>query len=515
MARTPLLTELEGIAARISAEEAGPTRRQFLRGAGAVGALAGVSALGPGGRLLANARAAGSPRVVVVGAGLAGLTAAYRLKQAGITAQLHEAADRVGGRCWTIRGAFADGQIAEHGGELIDTGHLDVRQLANELGLTLDNLFQAQAGGTEDRYYFDGRPYSYTQATNDIKGIWQQIKRDVQDASYPTTYTSSTQRGRELDQLSIAGWIDRYVPGGGSSKLGQLLDVAYNIEYGAETTEQSSLNMLYLLGFAGQGNLRVFGKSNEKYHVRGGNDQIATRLAALLPGQITTGSELVAVRRNADGTYGLSLKQGSRSVSATADHVILALPFSILRSSVDYSKAGFSTVKKTAIEQLGMGTNSKLAVQFTDRHWNSVGNNGNTYSDTGYQATWDVSRAQQGASGILVDYTGGTIGAGFGSGTAASRAQQFLAQLEPVIPGISAKWNGRATLDYWPGYRWTKGSYSYWKTGQYQLFAGAEGERSGNCHFAGEHCSIDFQGYLNGAVVTGQDAAAELLADLK
>ncbi len=515
MARTPLLTELEGIAARVATEEDGPTRRQFLRGAGAAGALAGVSALGPGGQLLGSARAAGSPRVVIVGAGLAGLTAAYRLKQAGITAQVHEAADRVGGRCWTIRGAFADGQIAEHGGELIDTGHIDVRQLANELGLTLDNLFQAQVNGTEDHYYFDGRPYSYTQATNDIKGIWQQIKRDVQDASYPTTYTSSTQRGRELDQLSVAGWIDRYVPGGRGSNLGQLLDVAYNIEYGAETTEQSSLNMLYLLGFAGQGNLRVFGKSNEKYHVRGGNDQIATRLAALLPGQITMGSELVGVRRNADGSYALSLKQGSRTVTATADHVILALPFSILRSSVDYSKAGFSIVKRTAIEQLGMGTNSKLAVQFTDRHWNSLGNNGNTYSDTGYQATWDVSRAQPGASGILVDYTGGTVGASFASGTPASRAQQFLAQLEPVIPGISAKWNGRATLDFWPGYRWTKGSYSYWKTGQYQLFAGAEGERSGNCHFAGEHCSIDFQGYLNGAVVTGRNAAAELLADLK
>ena len=74
--------------------------------------------------------------------------------------------------------------------------------------------------------------------------------------------------------MSVAAWIDRYVPGGHGSRLGQLLDVAYNIEYGAECTQQSSLNMLYLLGYAGQGQLRIFGKSNEKLHVRGGNDQI-------------------------------------------------------------------------------------------------------------------------------------------------------------------------------------------------------------------------------------------------
>ena len=74
--------------------------------------------------------------------------------------------------------------------------------------------------------------------------------------------------------MSIIDWIDAYVPGGMSSKLGQLLDVAYNIEYGAESSEQSSLNLLYLLGYSGQGQLRIFGPSNEKYHVRGGNDQI-------------------------------------------------------------------------------------------------------------------------------------------------------------------------------------------------------------------------------------------------
>jgi monoamine oxidase len=507
MARTPIMSKVQLAAAEAAA---GTTRREAIKRAGA--ATAGLALARP---WLPMAQAATAPRIAVVGGGLAGLTAAYRLKQAGYAAQVYEASDRLGGRCWTIRGAFADGQIAEHGGELIDQGHTAMRQLTHELGLDLDNLLAAQPNGTEDFYYFDGQPYSFKQATNDLKAIWQQIHSDVSAASYPTLYTQSTERGRELDKMSIAQWIDLYVPGGLASKLGQLLDVAYNIEYGAETTDQSALNMLYLLGYSGQGNLRIFGPSNEKYHVVGGNDQVPARMAQALPGQITMGSELIAIARNGDGTYRLTFQQGLKTTSVTADQVVLALPFSIMRSSVDWSQAGFSPVKARAIRELDMGTNSKLHVQFTDRHWYGLGNNGNTYADTGFQDTWEVTRAQPGAAGILVDYTGGKIGASFGSGTPASRAKQFLGQIEPVLPGITAKFNGRATIDYWTGYQWTKGSYSYWKVGQYQAFAGAERERSGNCHFAGEHTSIDFQGYLNGGVESGERAASEILADLK
>ena len=83
-----------------------------------------------------------------------------------------------------------------------------------------------------------------------------------------------------------------------------------------------------------------------------------------------------------------------------------------------------------------------------------------------------------------------------------------------MLPGLSAKWNRRATIDYWAGNPWTNGSYSYWKVGQYTKFAGAEREIEGACHFAGEHTSIDFQGYLNGAVETGQRAAGEVITSL-
>jgi monoamine oxidase len=319
--------------------------------------------------------------------------------------------------------------------------------------------------------------------------------------------------------MSITDYIKAYVPGGIKSPLGQLLDVAYNIEYGAECTDQSSLNMLYLLAYSGQGQLRIFGPSNEKYHVRGGNDQIVsnsarTGLADILQDQIHLGKAMSSIQRNSDGTYTLGFSDGS---TVPAARVVLALPFSILRK-LDYGKAGFSDLKKKAIKELGMGTNSKLHVQFTDRFWYTLDNNGNTFADTGYQNTWEVTRAQPGEPGILVDYTGGKIGASFKpeNGDASARANQFLDQINPVLPDLRDHWiDGKATIDYWTGNPWTLGSYSYWKVGQYTRFGGIEGVQEGAVHFCGEHTSVDFQGYLNGGVETGYRAAAEVIDALR
>jgi monoamine oxidase len=507
MARTPLAGRIEQLAAQVGGEI---TRRDALKRAGV---LTGAAMAAGATRWAPLANAATAPRIAVVGGGLAGLTATYRLKQAGHVAQLYEArTDRLGGRCWsdTFPGSNI---IYEHGGELIDQSHTAIRQLAQELGLNLVNLLSAETNGTEGFNLFDGSYYSETEATNDLKGIWQQIHSDVSAASYPTLWNLSTLRGRELDAMSIAQWIDNYVPGGHGSKLGQLLDVAYNIEYGGECTEQSSLNMLYLLGYSGQGQMRIFGPSNEKYHTVGGNDQITERLAANLQGQINMGYELRAVARNSDNTWTLSFNNG-RTVKA--DRVVIAIPFSILRS-VDLKKAQFEPRKMRAIDELGMGTNSKLHVGFKNRFWRDLGCNGETYSDSGYQNSWEVSRGQGTARdpGLLVNYTGGNVGASFGSGTPTSRAQQFLGQIEPLLPGATANWDGNATIDYWPGYEWTKGSYSYWKVGQYTAFAGIERTEQNGCHFAGEHTSVDFQGYLQGGVETGQRAASEILAAYK
>jgi monoamine oxidase len=223
------------------------------------------------------------------------------------------------------------------------------------------------------------------------------------------------------------------------------------------------------------------------------------------------GWELTAVARNTDGTWTLSFSSG-RTVKA--DRVVMAIPFSVLRG-VNLKKAQFEDRKMRAINELGMGTNSKLHVGFKKRYWRDLGCNGETYADSGYQNTWEVSRGQGGTTGLLVNYTGGDIGATFGSGTPTTRAQQFLGQIEPLLPGATANWNGNATIDFWTGNPYTKGSYSYWKVGQYTAWSGIAGVEQAGCHFAGEHTSVDFQGYLQGGVETGQRAANEIIAAYK
>jgi monoamine oxidase len=493
-----------------TADDSAISRRKFIRTVSTA-----TAALALPRSLFGAPQVATSARVVVVGAGLAGLTCAYRLKRSGIIAPVYEANTRLGGRCWTRRGDFAQGQNAERGGELIDQGHTTIRHLAQELGLPLDNLLAAEPNGSTIFPHFDGVAYAYRDVVRDLRRIWQPLHRDLIEAGFPTLYNDYTTRGAQLDQMSITDWINQTVPGGIGSRLGQLLEVAYTIEYGAECDVQSALNLIYLLGYNSPGQFTLFGHSNEKYHVRGGNDQIVSRLASLLGSQITTGQPLVALRRNPAGTYTLRFQISDQFTDVTADYVVLALPFSFLKNSVDLTEAGFSELKMIAIQELAMGSNSKLNLQFDSRHWGTLRCNGETYSDRGYQASWEVTRAQPGTAGILVDYTGGQVADTFSTGTPEEHAAEFLTQIEPVLPGLSSHWNGRATVDWWAGNPYSLGSYSYWRVGQYTRFAGVEREPQGRVHFCGEHTSIEAQGYLEGAVETGERAADEIISALR
>lgn len=527
MARSPLFHRLQRLAARqwqasrsgLAAEEPAARRpaqtldrRHWLRLAGG-----GVAA----GWIGAPAWASGwrgpryGERVVVIGAGLAGLTAAYRLHQAGVTAEVYEGAHGVGGRVRTNRHSFAAGQRVERGGELIDTGHVAYRKLILELDLALDDLAAAEPAGTEPLYYFDDAPYTEAQASADFQAVLPALARDLYLARYPTTYFQSTPHGRALDQTSITDWIESRVPGGLASNFGQLLDVAYNIEYGAESSVQSALNLIYLLGFGNRpGTFHLFGESDERYRVAGGNDLVPAELSRRLAGQIQVDQRLVAAVTLADGRTRFTFRSGGATQEVIAEQAVLTVPFAVLREQVDLSRLQLSPRKRTAIAELRMGTNSKLHLQFRTRLWNALGQNGETFADTGYQNTWEETLAQGGAEGILNNYTGGKIGASFDRGSPTKRAELFLRQIEPLLPGIGGQWNGLATLDYWPGSPFQLGSYSYWRVGQYTAFAGAEGESEGNVHFAGEHASINFQGYMNGAVETGQRAARAVLRAL-
>jgi monoamine oxidase len=488
-------------------DERRTTRAQIVRRA-AAGVATGLVATGC--RSQGAARAAHNRGgVIVIGAGVAGLTCAYRLLQHGVHASVYEASDRVGGRTATLRGFFAGGQIAEQGGEAIDTGQRAVRRLVAELGLRLDDTYVETPGGLRsNRFDFHRRRYRYVRASRDFAHVYPAVQRDLR------TVAGSRRAARELDEMSAADWIGSRVPGGTASQLGSLIGEAYCAEDGVPIEAGSALPMITQLGESAKRPLSLYGDSDERFKVRGGADQIAQRLARRLPsGAISLGTPLVALRRNADGSYTCAFS-GRREVRA--DRVVLALPFTTLRE-VDYRGAGFSRAKDAAIRELGMATNAKLTLQFVRKTWRLDGYDGYVESDRIPGDTWDTTVNQRGAEGILVVYTGGRRGASYPTTRAhgaapADVARETVARLAAVYPHLERDFTGRAYLDAWVHDPWSRGSYAAFLAGQYTRFpAVVRAGREGAVHFAGEHTDTDQQGYIDGAVRTGERAARELL----
>ncbi|MGC4091041.1 MAG: FAD-dependent oxidoreductase [Polyangiaceae bacterium] len=532
MSRTPLLrglrklfmdchaarragVPLEAIAER--REAAGPrvSRRHVITAASA----ASVSLAVP---RVVSAKA--QPTIAIVGGGIAGLTCALKLADRGLASTVYEASGRAGGRMFSNTSYWAQGQVSEWGGELIDSGHETIQALAKRFKLPLDDLHEAEPAGSRDTYRLFNQYYRAQDADSDfLAQVAEAVAADAEAADYPTTFDSFTDEGAVLDSMSVYDWIESRVPGGHNSRLGRLLDLAYCTEYGADTTDQAALNLVYLLGYQpDETGMSVFGESDERYHIRGGNQQLPCKIATAL-GNVQYGTSLTRLRKTAAGRYTLTFARGSGTLEVVADYVVLAVPFAVLRD-VDTAGAGFDALKRQAIRELGRGHNAKTQLQFSQRIWNGQGSwpgrsNGSSYSDTGYQSSWDVTRAQAGSNGILVFFSGGSVtdsltsNQGFatvtGQGVLAD-ATTALRRAEPVFRGLSSVWNGRATQSIPHKSEFFKASYAYFRVGQYLAFAGYEGVTQGGVLFAGEHTSQDFQGFMEGGASEGKRAAREL-----
>jgi monoamine oxidase len=506
------------------------TRRDFLRGAGAMAAgLAAAPVLGP---LAASAARARDARVVVIGAGVAGLRCAHQLRQSGITAQVHEAADRIGGRTLSVTDFFADGQVAEHGGEFISTEHNATRNLARGLGLRLEVISGGELPGGEEIYRIDDNFYTYAEASADWLVASKAFKDELHAAPWPQNFDSFTQRGWELDHLSVPELFDPAHPlsnpilaeFGPQSRFARLLQTNVISEYGGNPEVQPALNLLYLLAWNTRNSLSPLPGTDELYHVQGGNEQLAQNMAAeLASGSVHTGRPLTAITGEAGGPYTCHFASGAPAV---ADHLVLALPFRMLREVEIDSRIwqAFRPEKQLAISSMPIGTNAKLQIQADSRPWSGVitanghqiQTNGVAYSDPdGFQVVWDGSVASPSTKGVLVDYTGGTKGTqlkGPGAFGLASEADvsAFLSAIEPVFPGTTAAYNGRALKSSWVDDPWHRGAYSHWGIGHYTGFSGAEGLQEGAIHFCGEHTSVDYQGFIEGAVRSGERVAREI-----
>lgn len=540
MARTPLFTRLletlhisrsNGPAGEVVGamreKRSGVSRRDVLRGAGAAAAavatpnlLAACAAptdapenLGRTNRSLRKVNA----NIGIVGAGIAGLACAYELKRTGCAATIHEAGTRVGGRIYSDNDAKWLGQTIERGGELIDTPHKTMIGYAQELGLSLENYIKAPG---EVFYMFGGQKIPESTMVDEYRVLVDAMRKDLQAANWPTA-DSFTEADRALDNMSLAEYLDSR---GAPPNIKALLNVAYNIEYGADTSALSSLSFLYFAKASKQAKLRLWGNwSDERYHVIGGNQQIPIGLAARLPGQILYERKLVRARKLSDGRIELTFTQGNKTITATHDAVVFALPYHLLRDVELDASLGLPQWKLDSIASFVCGNNAKLMIGFQGKPWTEAGSNGAVYSDLPYlQTSWETNPSTANASrAVLTDYTGDALSVSLSPKNVQADCDRFLTNYDAVIPGSKARARRDAQgnyvchLEHWPSNPLTKGAYSANQPGYFTTIEGRPAKPVGNMYFASEMTDsfYSWQGFMEGGALSGVRAAGEILAD--
>jgi monoamine oxidase len=455
-------------------------------------------------------RIAGAPpRVAVVGAGIAGLTAAHLLSLAGLSPAVFEASERTGGRIWTEGDNGAASPLWELGGEFIDSQHDDMHALADCFGLEMLDTGVAGEAAFDTAYRFGGSAYSNEQVAAAYAEVAPRIAADIAALSARPGHRSGNAADHRFDRMSIAEYLaslklDRW--------LHDLLEVAYVTVYGLDAGEQSALNLLTLIGTDTRDGLELFGASDERFKIRAGSQRLTDALAARLGPRVFTGCRLVRLRRSGSD-WVLTLAGTHSAVDVRADAVVLALPFTLLRE-VDLGNL-LPPAQRLAVDTLGYGTSSKLMLGTQRRIWRDQGCDGGVYTDTPLQTSWDCSRQRADDGGVFTVFLGGREGMAVGQRDEAAQAHRFAAMADGIFPGFASQLTGATRRVHWASQPFAMGAYTCYRPGQWTSFGGAESTPlRGGLYFAGEHCATASQGYMNGAAETGRKAAMAIIRRL-
>ena len=454
------------------------------------------------------------PTIAVIGAGMAGLHAGYILKQAGYTSTLYEASQRLGGRIFTVPEMMGPGLWTEMGGEFIDTVHTDMLNLAKHFNLPLINRSEASEKALKEFcFYFGGKHYTNDEFIKTMQPFAAKMKADIDSLSDVIDYENHSNNDIKFDKMSIMDYADSL---GIKGWFRDFIYNSYTSEYGMEAGEQSALSFMLLFDAGDNGkNYRIYGESDEVYSVQGGNYKLCDALAKELTGQIEFDNFLTAIKQNNAKQYVLSFKKtGGAVTDITADIVIMTIPYTLLRE-VDI-QVPMPAWKTNGIKGLGYGMNSKIFIGTNERVWRKQGYTGYSFGDNGIMSGYDHTQMQGGNTGA----GGFTLAPGGKQSLALENKpmedihKEYVSALDAVYPGVAASFNGRLQKWFWPGYTFAKCSYVSYRTGQYTSIGGTEIKPVNNLYFAGEHCSYEFQGFMNGAAETGRVAAENVIAKL-
>jgi len=439
--------------------------------------------------------------VTVVGAGLAGLSAAYDLQRAGWKVTVLEARDRVGGRVYSLR-SFSNGLVAEGGGEFIEESHKRMLAFAKQFHLKLGHVGSWQ---TQNWAAFDGKvgPLSAveiwgTDLHEEVEKIWQalaELAKSVPDPNQP----QAARKAKHLDRQSAADWLASLDAHPLAKK-----DFIQHIraEYTCEPERHSLLDLarnaaMYYVTF----------DRDMNYRVAGGNDLIPRALA----------QALLDVRLNAPVTsirvlpheVAVTVKQADSHLTISSAFAILAVPLTTARL-IEFNPP-LPMTHQRMVNELSYGAVTKVLIEYRKRFWDEQGWNGQLATDRPIGYTWHATSHIEDQHGIITAYTGGNPGAKLAAYSAEERTRVAVADIEALFPGSSDLVEHTATVA-WPNEPYTRGSYAALAPGEVTAHWQTLFEPAGRLFFAGEHAS-SIQGFMEGAVESGQRAAATIIAN--
>jgi monoamine oxidase len=453
------------------------TRRSFL-------ASAALAAFGL--PLYAQVKAARPTHsCIVVGAGFAGLTAAYRLTAAGWNVTVLEARNRTGGRAWSYRFPQAPELVCEMGGEWIGKDHAQILALAKELNVPLEpHAFRVWLLQHEQLH----APGSWN-FSPESRAAWKR---------FMDKYKNSTeQEKRRLDDYDWWTWLGKIGITEEDRRIREIMD---STDYGESIRQVSA----YVAAdeYVDTDYINPDSTDEMDFHVRGGNSVLIDALAARLkPGALYLSSPVKAITQKAG-----RVTAATAGESFTADACIFAAPSSVL-NSIQFDPP-LSPAKALAADELEYGRIIKSQMLFDRRFWPAE--DFSLMSDETSHQYFHSTQGQPGTRGILCSYAVGDKADVLASQTKADRQAQLMRDLKEVSPDAAA-----ALIDTfhqpWQEDPWAHGAYAMYRPGQWFRIRPLLEQAHGKVLFAGEHLG-DWQGFMEGAVSTGENAAQHLLS---
>ena len=480
-------------------------RRRFLKQSLAV---AGALVASPVKELTAAAsqlkNRSSSKKVIILGAGLGGLSAGYELTQAGHDIDILEARSRPGGRVYTLRKPFAEGLYAETGATRIPENHEWTMKYVKLFNLALDEFRP-----------IDLRDVHYVHGKRIISGHGEEIDWPVELTAEEKAMGLAkmhqkyiTPIVKAMGDISAPDWA----PSAAIKQYDEMTWIEFLRKQGASPGAIDLLTMGHSAGLYGEVSalqmLRVTAESRKRrqmYKIRGGNDLLPQAFAARLKEKIHYDSPVVKIEQDGQGVRVVFLDSGKQQI-VTGDYLICTIPFSVLRR-IEVAPS-FSHEKQRAIEQLWYTSVARISIQTKTRFWLNEDLSGFARTDLPIMEIWNLTHDIPGTRGILLAYSSGEPARQITGMKESDRISFTLENMEMIFPKTREQFEiGVAVC--WDEEEWSRGALAWLKPGHTATVLPYISRPEGRIHFAGDHTSA-WSSWMQGALESGNRAAREV-----